>query len=178
VHSWQVISSSYDGLIRLMDVEKSVFDLVYSTDEAIFSLSQRPNDEQSLYFGQDYGVFNVWDLRAGKSVFHWELHERRINSIDFNPQNPHVMATSSTDGTACLWDLRSMGAKKPKTLSTVNHSRAVHSAYFSPSGLSLATTRYLVIFSTAYSIHFIKNYKYNLLDLSHIKCCLSLYWRD
>ncbi|AAF14658.1 Contains similarity to gb/AF092102 G-protein beta subunit git5p from Schizosaccharomyces pombe and contains 2 PF/00400WD domain, G-beta repeat domains [Arabidopsis thaliana] len=136
----RVISSSYDGLIRLMDVEKSVFDLVYSTDEAIFSLSQRPNDEQSLYFGQDYGVFNVWDLRAGKSVFHWELHERRINSIDFNPQNPHVMATSSTDGTACLWDLRSMGAKKPKTLSTVNHSRAVHSAYFSPSGLSLATT--------------------------------------
>ncbi|XP_020891055.1 WD repeat-containing protein 76 [Arabidopsis lyrata subsp. lyrata] len=136
----RVITSSYDGLIRLMDVEKSVFDLLYSTDEAIFSLSQRPNDEQSLYFGEDYGMFNIWDLRAGKSVFHWELHEQRINSIDFNPQNPHVMATSSTDGTACLWDLRSMGAKKPKILTTLNHSRAVHSAYFSPSGLLLATT--------------------------------------
>ncbi|CAN8233524.1 unnamed protein product [Cochlearia groenlandica] len=136
----KVISSSYDGLIRLMDVEKTVFDLVYSSDEAIFSFSQRPNDEQSLYFGEGYGMFNVYDLRAGKSLFNWELHENRINSIDFNPRNPHVMATSSTDGTACLWDLRSMGANKPKTLRTVNHSRAVHSAYFSPSGLSLATT--------------------------------------
>uniref|UniRef100_A0A1J3JJI4 WD repeat-containing protein 76 n=2 Tax=Noccaea caerulescens TaxID=107243 RepID=A0A1J3JJI4_NOCCA len=136
----KVFSSSYDGLIRLMDVEKSVFDLVYSSDEPIFSLSQRPNDEQGLYFCEGYGMLKVWDLRAGKSMFHWDLHEHRINSIDFNPRNPHVMATSSTDGTACLWDLRSMGATKPKTLRTVIHGRAVHSAYFSPSGLSLATT--------------------------------------
>ncbi|KAJ0231747.1 DROUGHT SENSITIVE 1 [Hirschfeldia incana] len=137
----KVISSSYDGLIRLMDVEKSVFDLVYSCDDAIFSLSQKPDEEQSLYFGEGYGMVNAWDLRAGKSNFNWDLHEHRINSIDFNPQNPHVMATSSTDGTACLWDLRSMGAtKKLKALKTVNHSRAVHSAYFSPTGLSLATT--------------------------------------
>ena len=150
----QVISSSYDGLIRLMDVGKSVFDLVYSSDDAIYSLSQRPNDEQSLYFSEGHGMLNVWDLRAGKSVFNWGLHEHRINTIDFNPQNPHVMATSSKDGTACLWDLRSMGATKPKTLRTVTHSKTVHSAYFSPTGLSLATTRYLVVFfSSVCSIH-------------------------
>ncbi|EOA35049.1 hypothetical protein CARUB_v10020154mg [Capsella rubella] len=136
----KLITSSYDGLIRLMDAEKSVFDLVYSTDEPIFSLSKRPNDDQSLYFGEGNRMLNVWDLRAGKSVSHWDLHELRINSIDFNPLNPHVMATSSSDGTACLWDLRSIGAKKPKSLTTVNHSRPVHSAYFSPSGLLLATT--------------------------------------
>ncbi|KAJ0256691.1 DROUGHT SENSITIVE 1 [Hirschfeldia incana] len=136
----KVISSSYDGLIRLMDVEKSVFDLVYSSDDAIYSLSQRANDEQSLYFGEGHGVLNIFDLRAGKSVFHWDLHGQRINTIDFNTQNPNVMATSSKDGTACLWDLRSMGTNKPKNLRTVNHSKAVHSAYFSPSGLSLATT--------------------------------------
>ncbi|XP_010472887.1 PREDICTED: WD repeat-containing protein 76-like [Camelina sativa] len=137
---YRVITSSYDGLIRVMDVEKLVFDSVCSRDESIYSLSQRPNDEQSLFFSEGNGMFNLWDLRAGKSVFHWELHELRINSVDFNPQNPHIMATSSSDGTACLWDLRSMGAPKPKTLTTVNHSRAVDSAYFSPSGLLLATT--------------------------------------
>ncbi|CAN6857239.1 unnamed protein product [Brassica oleracea] len=138
----KVITSSYDGLIRLMDVEKMVFDLVYSRDEyePIHSLSQRPNDEQSLYFGGGEGMFNVWDLRAGKSVFNWELHKYRIHTIDFNPRNPHLMATSSQDRTACLWDLRTMGAKKPKALATVDHAKAVYSAYFSPSGLSLATT--------------------------------------
>ena len=123
-----------------------VFDLVYSRDEyePIHSLSQRPNDEQSLYFGGGEGMFNVWDLRAGKSVFHWELHKYRIHTIDFNPRNPHLMATSSQDRTACLWDLRTMGAKKPKALATVDHAKAVYSAYFSPSGLSLATTRYIL----------------------------------
>ncbi|KAL1198612.1 Protein DAMAGED DNA-BINDING 2 [Cardamine amara subsp. amara] len=136
----RVISSSFDGFIRLMDIDKLVFDLVYSTDEAIYSLSQRPNDEQSLYFSEGTGMFKIWDLRAGKSFFQWDLHNYRIETIDFNPLNPHVMATSSLDRTACLWDLRSIGANKPKTLRTVKHSRAVHSAYFSPSGLSLATT--------------------------------------
>ncbi|KAJ4874367.1 DROUGHT SENSITIVE 1 [Raphanus sativus] len=137
----KMFSSSDDGLIRLMDAEKSVFDLVYSSNDAICSLSQRPNDEQSLYFSKGYGKFNVGDLRAGKSFSYWGLHGDRINTIDFNPQNPHVMATSSKDGTARLWDLRSMGpTTKPKTLRTLTHSKNVHSAYFSPTGLSLATT--------------------------------------
>ncbi|KAF8060383.1 hypothetical protein N665_1218s0002 [Sinapis alba] len=61
-------------------------------------------------------------------------------TIDFNLQNPNLMATSSQDRSACLWDLRTIGAKKPKALTTVNHGKAVYSAYFSPSGLSLATT--------------------------------------
>lgn len=73
----------------------------------------------------------------------WEVQWKlTINTISFNPQNPNIMATSSTDGTACIWDLRSTRSRKPKTLKTVSHGRAVNSAYFSPSGTSLATTRY------------------------------------
>ncbi|CAH2046735.1 unnamed protein product [Thlaspi arvense] len=142
-HTAIVISSSYDGLIRLMDVEKMVFDLVYSRDEheRIFCLSQRPNDEQSLRR-------NVECMRPSsrKVIFcQWDLHKYRIYTIDFNPRNPNVMATSSQDGTACLWDMRFMGGnKKPNRLATVNHAKSVHSTYFSPSGLSLATTRHLV----------------------------------
>ncbi|GAV83944.1 WD40 domain-containing protein [Cephalotus follicularis] len=138
----KIFTSCYDGFIRLMDVEKNVFDLVYSTDDAIFSLFQRPDNVQSLYFGEGYGGFKIWDVRAGKSSSERVLHEHRINSIDFNSQNPNIMATSSTDGSACLWDLRSMAADKPKALKIVNHKRAVHSAYFSPSGSSLATTSF------------------------------------
>lgn len=50
------------------------------------------------------------------------------------------MATSSTDRTPCLWDLRNIGANKPHSLKMVSHGRAVQSAYFSPSGSLLATT--------------------------------------
>ncbi|GLT85391.1 hypothetical protein SLE2022_035820 [Rubroshorea leprosula] len=138
----KILTSCYDGFIRLMDVNREVFDLVHSTDETVFSLSQQPNDIMSLYFGEGHGGLNIWDLRAGKSSMKYMLHEDRINTIDFNPQNPNIMATSSTDGTACIWDLRSINASKRKTLKVVNHDRAVHAAYFSPSGSSLATTSF------------------------------------
>lgn len=143
----QIYTSCYDGFLRLMNAEKEVFDLVYSSDDAIFSLSQQPNNVHSLYFGEGRGGgLNSWDERTGRFSSQWILHADRINSIDFNSQNPNIMATSSTDGTACLWDLRSVNADKPKSLKILNHNRAVHSAYFSPSGSCLATTRYILLF--------------------------------
>ncbi|KAK3221769.1 hypothetical protein Dsin_008794 [Dipteronia sinensis] len=104
----RILMSSYDGLIRLMDAEKEVFDLVYSSGYSIFSLSQQPNNVNSIYFGEVCGGLTSWDVRAGKSSSEWLLHESRIHTIDFNSQNPHIMATSSSDATACLWDLRSV----------------------------------------------------------------------
>ncbi|KAJ4958359.1 hypothetical protein NE237_025470 [Protea cynaroides] len=136
----KVFTSCYNGFIRLLDVEKESFDLVYSSEDPIFSLSQCPHDAKSLYFGEGQGGLNVWDERAGKSSSSWMLHEQRINSIDFNRENNNLMATSSTDGTACIWDVRSINANKPKSLKIVNHKTAVHSAYFSPSGNCLATS--------------------------------------
>ncbi|XP_010265685.1 PREDICTED: WD repeat-containing protein 76 [Nelumbo nucifera] len=136
----KVFTSCYDGFIRLMDVEKESFDLVYSTKDAIFSLSQRPCDARSLYFGEGQGELHVWDERARKFSGSWILHGQRINSIDFNSQNTNSMATCSTDGTTCIWDLRCVGNDGPKNLKRFNHNRAVHSAYFSPSGSYLATT--------------------------------------
>ncbi|KAL2482769.1 DROUGHT SENSITIVE 1 [Forsythia ovata] len=136
----KMFSSCYDGFIRLMDVEKEAFDLVYSSEYSIHSISQSPHDRKSLYFSEGHGGVNMWDLKAGKSLSLWNLHDNRINTIDFNSENSNIMATSSTDGTACIWDLRHMSADKSKSLKTVCHKRAVHSAYFSPSGRFLATT--------------------------------------
>ncbi|WJZ98270.1 hypothetical protein VitviT2T_016809 [Vitis vinifera] len=137
----KIFTSCYGGSIQLMDAEKEVFDKIYSSESAIFSLSQRPNYVNCLYFGEGNGGLNLWDMRAGKEPSSsWPLHEYRINTIDFNINNPNIMATSSSDATACIWDLRKIDSDKPKTLKTVSHARAVHSAYFSPSGSSLATT--------------------------------------
>ncbi|KAF8393077.1 hypothetical protein HHK36_021318 [Tetracentron sinense] len=138
----KIFTSCYDGFIRLMDVEKEAFNLVYSSDNAIFSLSQQPHDEKSLYFSEGCGVLNSMDERAGKCSSSWTLHDERINSIDFNSRNMYLMATSSSDRTACIWDLRNIDANKPKPLKMVDHKRAVHSAYFSPTGSCLATTSF------------------------------------
>ncbi|KAL3824590.1 hypothetical protein ACJIZ3_020619 [Penstemon smallii] len=136
----KVYSSCYDGFIRLMDVEKEVFDMVHYSEDSIYSISLSPNDTKSLYFSEGMGVVSMWDMRAGKSSFSCDLHEKRVNTLDFNSGNGNLMATSSTDGTACIWDLRHLSAGKPKSLKTVDHKRSVHSAYFSPTGKFLATT--------------------------------------
>lgn len=138
----QIYTSCYDGFLRMMDAEKEVFDLVFNSDDTIFSLAQPNNDANCLYFGEGPGGLNIWDSRAGKFSSQWALHNSRINTIDFSPENLHIMATSSSDGTACTWDLRYCKKSKPSALRTFTHRRAVHSAYFSPSGHALATTRY------------------------------------
>lgn len=155
-----------------MDAEKEVFDLVHSCDDAIFSLSQHPNDVKSLYFGEGRGGLSVWDDRTGRVSSQWTLHEDRINTIDFNPQNPNIMATSSSDATVCLWDLRKVDAGKPKSLKIVNHERAVHSAYFSPSGSSLASTRYTAL-CTCICLIFQYAHLFILLDIMYTWLALS-----
>ncbi|KAK9130497.1 hypothetical protein Sjap_010984 [Stephania japonica] len=136
----KVFTSSYDGQIRLMDVEKESFDLLYSSDECIFSLAQQPNDVNSLYFSEARGELDLFDIRASKSSSSWILHTERINTIDFNPENTNLMATSSSDDTACIWDLRSINAGSSNYLKKIDLKRSCHSAYFSPSGNRLATT--------------------------------------
>ena len=142
----QIFSSCYLGFIRLMDAEKKVFDLVHSSDDSIYSLSQRSDDAKCLYFSKCHGGLNIWDERIGKCSTQWNLHGHGINSIDFNSDNYNIMATSSSNGTACIWDLRSISVDQPKTLKKASHKRAVQSAHFSPSGSSLTTTRYVGLY--------------------------------
>ncbi|CAM8925532.1 unnamed protein product [Rhodiola kirilowii] len=136
----KMYTSSYDGLIRLMDAEKEVFDAIHSTDYGVFSLSQMPGYDKCVVFGDGNGTLNVFDERMGKCATSWSLHENKINSIDYNLVNPHLFVTSSTDRTACIWDLRKISKDKPESLKIINHKRSVQSAYFSPSGSCLATT--------------------------------------
>ncbi|XP_058759414.1 uncharacterized protein LOC131632691 [Vicia villosa] len=140
----KIYTSCYDGFIRMMDAEKEIFDMVYNGSESdnacIYALSQPKNDANCLYFSEGKGGLAVFDNRIGKCSSHWDLHEARINTIDFNPQSSHIVATSSSDGTACTWDLRCIGGPKHTALRTFPHKKSVQSAYFSPSGCSLATT--------------------------------------
>ncbi|KAL6839165.1 hypothetical protein ACP4OV_031056 [Aristida adscensionis] len=108
----KIYSCSYEGEICLMDVEKENFDMIQLCDYPVYSLCQEPNSPSCLYFGE----------------------------VDFHPENPYMFATSSTDRTACIWDMRSMKKNGPESLKVFGFDRSVQSAYFSPSGSMLATT--------------------------------------
>ncbi|CAJ2634547.1 unnamed protein product [Trifolium pratense] len=141
----KIYTSCNDGFVRMMDAEKEIFDMVYNSrdDDSIFALSQPKNDANCLYIAEGSGWLTILDNRIGKcsSPSHFSLHRRRINTIDFNPENPHIAVTSSTDGTACTWDFRCTGDKGNLTaLKTFTYETVLQSAYFSPSGRSIAIT--------------------------------------
>ncbi|XP_074311277.1 uncharacterized protein LOC141647124 [Silene latifolia] len=140
----KIYSCCGDGLLRLMNIGREEFDLLYSTSSGspIYSLSQPPNDANSMYIGEGLGGLNLYDGRAGKIADSWLLHKGRINSIDFNPSNTNVLATTSSDGLACLWDLRKINNQESqcKPFMTFTREKSIHSAYFSPSGSCLAIT--------------------------------------
>ena len=61
------------------------------------------------------------------------VHKRKINSIHFQGATgtpTDTFATSSTDGTVCIWDLRQVarGGSKTKALATLEHQKACHGA--------------------------------------------------
>ncbi|CAH9103339.1 unnamed protein product [Cuscuta europaea] len=138
----KMITSCYDGFIKLMDIEKELFDCIYLSDYSIYAICQSPDNMNSLYYTEGRGNLGIWDLRAGKSSSSWNLHGERINSIDFNSENINTMVTSSSDKTVCIWDMRNAGSEKLKPLRTIHHKKSVHSAYFSRSGRLLASTSF------------------------------------
>lgn len=113
--------------------------MVHLCNDLVLSLCQPPDNSNCLYFGKGNGDLNAFDERAGKISSIWQLHRDSISSIDFNPENTYMLATSSSDNTACVWDLRNMKMLKAQSLKVVEHKMHVPSAYFSPSGSILAT---------------------------------------
>ncbi|BAT76224.1 hypothetical protein VIGAN_01419900 [Vigna angularis var. angularis] len=67
-------------------------------------------------------------------LLHWDLHDSRINTIDFNCQNPHIVATSSSMQLPAPGIWRYTNRNDLTALRTFTHKRSVQSAYFSPSG--------------------------------------------
>ncbi|KAK2408655.1 WD repeat-containing protein [Trifolium repens] len=173
----KIYTSCNNGFVRMMDAQKEIFDIVYNSSDGrgIYALSQPKNDANCLYIAEGSGSLTVWDNRIGKcsSPPHFALHRRRINTIDFDPENPHIAVTSSTDGTACTWDFRCTGDKSNLTaLKTFTYERALQSAYFSPSGCSIATTS----LNNMIGIHKGVNFEdAAVVNLESIQKCFSTY---
>lgn len=71
----------------------------------------------------------IWDTRTGKDVKRIHAHLNEILSCDFNKYE-NFIATSSTDNTIKLWDLRSTIESPIMTLKA--HQLAVRKVKFSP----------------------------------------------
>jgi WD40 repeat protein len=70
--------------------------------------------------------------------------EKKIGCIHLNPVYQDLIAVSSNDRTATIWDLRMIQKSDTTTeaLQSIEHGYSVTSCYWSPKGDILATTSY------------------------------------
>uniref|UniRef100_A0A7R9V7J6 Anaphase-promoting complex subunit 4 WD40 domain-containing protein n=1 Tax=Chlamydomonas euryale TaxID=1486919 RepID=A0A7R9V7J6_9CHLO len=141
-------TASYDGSVRLLDADKAAFVLADGVPDGVeISAMGAAGDGSVLYIGDNDGELLRLDVReggtrgaggkagsTGGSSGGIAAHLRKINSVHVEPSAQQLLATSSTDATIKVWDVRSGFERKTKPLATFDHSKSCHAATFAPDG--------------------------------------------
>ena len=139
-----LITSSYDGSVRKLDVEKGCFSYAWGDEEMEYSAMSVSNTGDIVYLGNNHGEFDRIDMRDSSSRIGKvrEIHARKVNTVHVDPCADHLVVTSSTDSTIAIWDMRKFGPKS-NALSIGAHKQTCQSAYFAPDGSQkLVTTSF------------------------------------
>lgn len=145
--SANLITQSYDGTIRCMDINKNVSDFVCSTpaeDDGWLQTAALSTDGNLVYMADSQGVLTCVDRRTGANVYRVQGHIKKINTISVNPVEENIIATASLDRTVKIWDTRKLAKGKGKSAKEIAilpepKERSINSAAFSPSGSKLLT---------------------------------------
>ncbi|ODQ67745.1 WD40 repeat-like protein [Nadsonia fulvescens var. elongata DSM 6958] len=117
----KLFTSSYDGSIRLLDLNKKVSSemYVYPSDPrnpvAISDLCFAGSDPNLLYFTTLEGQMGRKDIRQdtkNNDADLYRLHDKKIGGFHVNPIAPHLVVTASLDRTMKLWDMRMINKKE------------------------------------------------------------------
>jgi WD40 repeat protein len=97
-----LFSTSYDSTVRCMDLNKEVFDEVFSLPEVeevqFHGLAFVSNDSTSLLISCSDGTVHAVDTReARKRCPKYKLHTKSVKCIDIHPVNADYFVTSSSD---------------------------------------------------------------------------------
>ncbi|KAL3141680.1 hypothetical protein ABBQ32_004368 [Trebouxia sp. C0010 RCD-2024] len=139
----KLVSGSYDGSVRMLDPTTATFELLLSDEEAEFSAMDCLASAASGYVGDNEGNLQGFDARQKRSSQPaLNIHNRKVNTVHIEPVEERLMATSCSDNSVCVWDVRKL-SQGSKPLSTITHSLTCQSAYFAPDGSQrvLSTSR-------------------------------------
>jgi len=132
---FELHTCSYDGSVRRLDTESSAFVLAWGDEEMEYSAMDLSSDGSVAYIGDKDGGLDVIDLRTGtrtvpKGI---DIHKKKVNTVHVDPCGAPILATSSTDSTLALWDLRKFG-RGAKPSATASHRQTCQAAYLAPDG--------------------------------------------
>ncbi|XP_052798491.1 WD repeat-containing protein 76-like [Mya arenaria] len=141
-----VYTCSYDGSLRHGDLNKGIFDEVYSLPEEddILLRNFSFTSPNTLLVSQNNGCVALVDTRTASACAEhtYELADRSLRTVSVHPTQKDYFCTAGVGGVVCVWDLRKVSVKKSKAIVRLEHSgRNLNSAYFSPvTGKYILTT--------------------------------------
>jgi hypothetical protein len=82
----QLFSSSYEGVLRCLDVERAIFQEVGRLDQHFLAYTGMDWERSIAYGCTGEGILALTDWRAGKQPQQLrQLHERKISHVDVHP---------------------------------------------------------------------------------------------
>ena len=140
----RLFACSYDGSVRSLDVSAGQWLESFVSTEQEWSSFDITADGNTAYLGNNDGGLTICDLRsataAGGAAF--SAHTHRINCTSLDPGG-NMLATSASDATVCLWDVRKGLSRSAKPLHQLDHGKSCHGAYWAPQGPArVLTTSY------------------------------------
>ncbi|XP_061923122.1 WD repeat-containing protein 76-like isoform X4 [Entelurus aequoreus] len=133
-HSTQLLSLSYDGSLRCMDVEKAVFDDVYNVEYGLKTFDFLSHDCLTLVVGDWYGNVAIVDRRTpgtSHESFH-SLDPKVLRCVSVHPlQQQYVVVAKNRE--VSIYDIRSLKMNESQPVCQLNgHSLSISSCFFSP----------------------------------------------
>ncbi|KAJ3059833.1 hypothetical protein HDU98_004140, partial [Podochytrium sp. JEL0797] len=147
----KVLLSSYDGSIRLMDIESRKFTEVFvHPDDDMVSHFDVGQSAHLLWVSDGLGSAALVDTRVpvATSPSFFDLSEKKINTIHWNPTDQNYIAIGGLDRTVKVFDVRNMKPSVPgdedlvEPVMTLPHRLSVNSAYWDPSGKDIISTSF------------------------------------
>ncbi|XP_070821052.1 WD repeat-containing protein 76-like isoform X2 [Chaetodon trifascialis] len=133
-HPTHLLSLSYDGSLRCMDVVKAAFDDVYDIDDGLKTFDFMSHDCSTLVVGNWYGEVAMVDRRTpGNS--HESLHSldpKTLRCVSVHPLQKQYFAVAESK-IVSIYDSRCLKKSKSQAVSQLQgHSLSISSAYFCP----------------------------------------------
>lgn len=135
----KLLSGSYDGTIRCLDLNKEAFSLVFEAEESIYDVMFKDVTfiGNKAYIATKGGEINFADMRVGNKKYQWSydtLSEASLNSIQIHPTDDNYIITAGLRGITQVHDLRNASKKWKPLVRMEEHSKSVNAANVSPDG--------------------------------------------